>query len=211
MDYMKKLYIFLLLALVSAITWAEDDNTFYFNDAILMPGTTTNISLYMRNTSTNLTCLEAEVQLPEGLSAVLNESGDPVVTLFRNRSTVHEVLTNVLDNGNIKLLVSSIDGAVLKGNDGLLLTFCVRADEDAPTGECTIETVGESLLVSTEAEAFYSVGVVGNVFITDDPTDISNISENSESSDAIYNLAGQRLSKKQKGINIVNGKKELVR
>ena len=174
-----------------------------------MPGTTTNISLYMRNTSTNLTCLEAEVQLPEGLSAVLNESGDPVVTLYRNRSTVHEVLTNVLDNGNIKLLVSSIDGAVLKGNDGLLLTFCVRADEDAPTGECTIETVGESLLVSTEAEAFYSVGVVGNVFITDDPTDISDISENSESSDAIYNLAGQRLSKKQKGINIVNGKKIL--
>ena len=63
MDYMKKLYIFLLLALVSAITWAEDDNTFYFNDAILMPGTTTNISLYMRNTSTNLTCLERAATL----------------------------------------------------------------------------------------------------------------------------------------------------
>ena len=38
---------------------------------------------------------------------------------------------------------------------------------------------------------------------------ISGVSEFSESSDAIYNVAGQRIQKMQEGINIVNGKKIL--
>ena len=42
-------------------------------------------------------------------------------------------------------------------------------------------------------------------------TGISELSENSETSEKIYNIAGQRLSKMQKGINIVNGKKVLVK
>lgn len=41
-------------------------------------------------------------------------------------------------------------------------------------------------------------------------TDISSIKSNTEE-EIIYNLAGQRLSKKQQGINIVNGRKVLVK
>lgn len=205
-------HFFLLAALAWGTAWAEDINTFYFADAILMPGTTANIELRMRNSSTNLTCLEAEIQLPEGLSAVTNEDGDPVVSLYRNRSVVHEVLSNVLDNGNIKILISSIDAAAFKGEDGPLLSFGVRADNDAPTGEYQIVTVGESLLVNTEAAAFYSVGVAGNVLITDDPTGINEeLSMKNEESDAIYNLAGQRVGKAKKGIFIKGGKKEVYR
>ena len=46
-------------------------------------------------------------------------------------------------------------------------------------------------------------------FDGDDATGISVPSVSSESSEAIYNLAGQRLNKMQKGINIINGKKVL--
>ena len=204
---MKKLYILLLAAMAWSSAQAEG-NTFYFADAVLMPGESTNISMFMRNSATDLTCLEAEIQLPEGLSAVCNEAGDPEVTLFFNRSSAHEVLSNVLDNGNIKILISSVEGAVFKGTDGPLLLFSVQADPMAPTGECTIKTVGETLLVNTAAEAYYNVGVIGNVMITDDPTPIASpLAEKGE--ETIYNLAGQRLSKKQKGINIIGGRKEL--
>ena len=41
-------------------------------------------------------------------------------------------------------------------------------------------------------------------------TDISSVKSNTEE-DIIYNLAGQRLSRKQQGINIVNGRKVLVK
>lgn len=43
----------------------------------------------------------------------------------------------------------------------------------------------------------------------DDPTAITEFSENAESTEAIYNVAGQRVGKMQKGIYIVNGKKIL--
>jgi hypothetical protein len=45
----------------------------------------------------------------------------------------------------------------------------------------------------------------------DNPDGISDLPTPSDSSDTIYNLAGQRLSKPQKGINIRNGKKVLVK
>ena len=189
-----------------------DNNVLCFGNAVLMPGTSATVELRMMNDATDLTCIEAEIQLPEGLSVVCDESGNPDCTLYHNRSIQHEVLANVLDNGNLKLLISSIDGAVFSGNEGPLMGFTVQAAEDAPIGEYTIETVGESLIVNTGAEAFYSVAVTGNVLITDDPTGIEAIDNGQLTMDnAIYNLAGQRLNKKQKGINIVGGKKVSVK
>ncbi|MBO7137184.1 MAG: hypothetical protein J6V92_01810, partial [Bacteroidaceae bacterium] len=43
----------------------------------------------------------------------------------------------------------------------------------------------------------------------DDPTAIENVNVNVDLNEAIYNIAGQRMNKMQKGINIVNGKKIL--
>jgi len=207
---MKKSYMLLLAALICGAAQADDDNSFYFTDAAVLPGGTTNIELCMRNSATDLTCLEAEIQLPEGLSVVRDEDGHPIVTLYRNRSAGHEITTNVLENGNLKLLVSSLEANRLKGGEGPLLSFCVSAADTAPRGECMVETVGESLLVSTNAEAHYSVGVTGSVLIMDDATSIKTTNNGQQTTEkAIYNLAGQRLDKKQKGINIVGGKKEV--
>lgn len=198
----------LYLALLAS---AEDGNTFYFTDTAVKPGEQASIELCMRNSATDLTCLEAEIQLPEGLSVLCDEEGNPLATLYRNRAKEHEILTNVLDNGNLKLLVSSLDGKLFSGDDGPLLSFQVQAIDTAPTGEYAVETVGESLLVSSEAEAYYSVGITGNVLITDDPTSVNEElkMKSEESEGAVYNLAGQRLNKKQKGIIIVGSRKEL--
>ena len=205
---MKKSHILLLAALVCGTAQAEDNNSFYFTDAAIMPGETASIELCMRNTATDLTCLEAEIQLPEGLSIVCDEQGNPLATLYRNRTAAHEILTNVLENGNLKLLVSSIDGNLIGGEEGPLLSFCVQAAQTAPRGECMVETVGESLLVNSEAEAYYSVGVTGSVLITDDATSIKNVRVNNE--EAIYDLSGRKVNaQSQRGIYIVNSKKVL--
>ena len=46
-------------------------------------------------------------------------------------------------------------------------------------------------------------------FEEDDATDIQNLNDNANLNETIYNLAGQRINKMQRGINIVNGKKIL--
>ena len=45
----------------------------------------------------------------------------------------------------------------------------------------------------------------------EDPTGIVNVNDNLNANETIYNVAGQRLQKMQKGINIVNGKKIFVK
>lgn len=217
---MKSHHILLLsAALAAGNAWAEDDNSFYFTDAAVLPGETTGIALCMSNSRADLTCLEAEIRLPEGLSLVCDEDGEPVLTLYRNRTAGHELQAGILPDGNLKVLVSDIDGRTISGDDGPILGFRVKAAETAPIGECTLETVGESLLVNSEAEAFYSVGVTGKVLVTDDPTSLNEELRmtNEESEGApVYNLAGQKLSdgksssrKLPRGINIVGGRKEL--
>ena len=206
---MIKSRLLLLAVLVCGTAQAEDANTFYFTDAAVLPGETTNIELCMRNAEKSLTCLEAEIQLPEGLSVALDEKGNPIVTLYRNRTEGHEVLTNVLESGNLKLLVSDIEGRLFSGEEGPVLSFRVQAAEAAPIGESKLETVGESLLVNAEAKAYYSVGVTGNILVTDDATGIDGDLRGTDASDAIYTLAGERVSKARKGIFIQNGKKKL--
>lgn len=200
------------------MSWAEEANTFYFTDAVVMPGETTNIELCMKNSMTDLTCLEAEIQLPEGLSLALDEDGNPIASLYRNRSAKHELLAGVLKNGNLKLLISDIEGHMFANGEGPILSFRVQADETAPTGECAVATTGESMMVNTKAKAVYSVGVTGNILITDDPTDLRDLKEsdalnglNDTKDKSIYNLAGQQVNKQKKGIFIKGGKKTLFK
>ena len=55
-------------------------------------------------------------------------------------------------------------------------------------------------------------GIKGfSLVFDDDPTGINLTPTLSEGEEAIYNVAGQRLNKVQKGINIVNGKKVMVK
>lgn len=209
---MKTRYISLLSAvLLWGTAWAGNDNSFYFTDAAVLPGGQTSIELCVRNSAADLTCLEAEVQLPEGLSLVCDEEGIPVADLYRNRVAGHDLQVGILENGNLKLLVSDIDGSILGGEDGPILSFRVQASETAPTGEYTLQTTGESLLVNTSAEAFYSTGVTGNVLVTNDASGIDHSPLAIDHSEAIYNLAGQRVGKARGGIFIKKGKKELHR
>jgi hypothetical protein len=59
------------------------------------------------------------------------------------------------------------------------------------------------VITGNAVKAFYP-------FFGDDATAIANVNVNDNDNQAvIYNVAGQRVSKMQKGINIVNGKKIL--
>ena len=65
--------------------------------------------------------------------------------------------------------------------------------------------------------AFIPNGSAGSVkaltleFEEEDPTGIEEFKFEDDSNAVIYNLSGQRINKMQKGINIVNGKKIMVK
>ncbi len=76
--------------------------------------------------------------------------------------------------------------------------YPVKVGVTVPAGKAYLENA------TGDAKEFYG-------FSVDDATGINDldVDANVDGNDAIYNLAGQRLQKMQKGINIVNGKKIL--
>ena len=115
-----------------------------------------------------------------------------------------------IEENDLKGTLEPIEAAgkyVLAKPEGKLVGFY-----HANTG--TIAAGKAYLDASSNVKAFYfDLGTGAD----EDPTGIADMSDKSDSSDssdlssdaAIYNLAGQRLQKMQRGINIVNGKKIL--
>ena len=106
--------------------------------------------------------------------------------------------------------VANIEGNVLKGTDeeiDAVGKYILAQPEGEPVGFYLANTgkiaAGKAYLEvpeGTDVKAFFLTG--------DDATGIANVEKTVENG-AIYNLAGQRISKMQKGINIINGKKVL--
>ncbi len=96
------------------------------------------------------------------------------------------------------------DGSVVGGDN----IYVLAKPESAEVGfyrtnsSLNIPSGKGYLQVSNAVKAFYG-------FESNDATGLTELNATLNSDEVIYNLAGQRLSKQQKGINIVNGKKVL--
>jgi hypothetical protein len=62
-------------------------------------------------------------------------------------------------------------------------------------------------------DAQYRAHLIWKQFWIETPTGVNNLNanDNLNANEDIYNLAGQRVSKMQKGINIIGGKKVMVK
>ena len=114
-----------------------------------------------------------------------------------------------------------VSGIYVKGTPTAGMLTGVYEDTPAPGGSYVLQNLEKVGFYKVIAGSQPTVGA-NRCYLTvpssvkeayflneDDATSISEISEKTEGAEAIYNLAGQRISKMQKGINIVNGKKVL--
>ena len=102
-------------------------------------------------------------------------------------------------NNDLKGSDGNVDGgsniyALSKQND-MVGFYPVSSEIKIPAGKAYLDTTAG--------------GVKGFTFVFDDATGLNNLDANVNLNEVIYNVAGQRISKMQKGINIVNGKKIL--
>ncbi len=152
------------------------------------------------------------------------------VTVFTGKKSGSGLSLTEQDN-----TIPAQTAVVLKGAEGYF-SFTPAASAPAITGENELlgtaeplETTGvEYVLAQPEGEevGFYiaqgtipagkaylvsSSAVKGFVLSEDGATGIESLEQNLDQNAPIYNLAGQRLQKMQKGINVVKGKKVLVK
>ncbi|MBQ8864671.1 MAG: hypothetical protein IJ020_00830 [Bacteroidaceae bacterium] len=124
-------------------------------------------------------------------------AGSAVILKGTNFATIAKTATSDISaNDLVPSTGITADGTqyVLADNEGTIGFYKAAPGTNIPAGKAYITG-------NAGIKAFYFEG--------NDPTDINTIPNTIPNVENIYNLAGQRLSKMQKGINIVNGKKIL--
>ncbi|MBO7118986.1 MAG: discoidin domain-containing protein [Bacteroidaceae bacterium] len=133
--------------------------------------------------------------------------GEALLLKKENGGNFTQTATATAQTASTENLLKASDGTIIGGEGIYALAkkndkvgfYPVAATVTIPAGKAYLKIETE---VGGEVKGFYG-------FEEDDATGISNLNVDLNANEAIYNLAGQRLQKMQKGINIINGKKVL--
>jgi len=148
--------------------------------------------------ASSATAMQFNLSLPANVT--INESG----CALGNAANNHTLRVSRMDNGNYLFVIFSMDFKKL-GN-GTLLTIPLVFADDATSGNGNLFTVRSSTSDAASHQhqnATFAVNV--------NTSDIKSIRTNGVKNGIIYNLRGQKLVSPQKGINIIDGQKVLVK
>lgn len=167
-------------------------------------GSEAEMVIDLTNPNDEITLVQFDLRLPDGLS--VKQTGGDYVYDITDRTTwrKHSLEANAT-GGIIRFLLASSSNATLSGTEGAIITITLKADNTYKGGTVKLENI---LLVTPDekeikpADLSYTIGSTGISSITTDAID---------SNTPIYNLRGQRLAAPQKGINIIGGKKVMVK
>ena len=216
----KTALFFLMLCMGSALTLKAQntdvsgiDNVLYITPFSVEPGTTEfELKVCMKNTA-EIRGLQFDLYLPEGASIAFNEKGKFVNVPKFNEGRLpeddeHTIQGKKQTDGAIRFLINSEYSETFTGNDGLLFTVKVALEATMAQGEYPI-VMKNIKLSESDISTFYLTEEVKTTMTYGTPTAIKSISA-SKQTKGIYNVAGQQVEM-QKGINIVDGKKVMVK
>lgn len=170
-------------------------------------------------------CAPFTVAIPADYQSVVTAS---TVTGVEGNVLTLEPVANYVIPANTPVIVETpvantlpVSGIYVKGTPVAGLLTGVYENTPAPVGSYVLQNldkvgfyqVAEGNQPTVGANRCYltvpAAGVKAFYFDGNDATGISNVDANVDANEAIYNIAGQRINKFQKGINIINGKKIL--
>ena len=158
----------------------------------------------LNNPDDEITLVQFDLRLPNGLS--LKQTGGEYDLDIAGRTTwrKHSLDANAT-NGIVRFLLASSSNATLTGTEGAVIRVTLKADNSFSGGAVKLENI---LLVTPaekeikQPDVNYTIGTTG----------IKGVASGNIEKDApIYNLSGQRLDKPRKGINIIGGKKVMLK
>ena len=204
------------------------DDYFYVNinmdfgySVLAEVGDVANTTLNISDALYGTFCAPFTVALPESVTA-------SIITAANGNELILEPVAGNVVLANTPVLVEasaaeslSVSGVYAKGTPVAGLLTGVYENTSAPVGSYVLQKldkvgfylVAEGNQPTVGANRCYltvpAAGVKAFFLNGGDATGISGVDANVDANEAIYNLAGQRINKLQKGINIINGKKIL--
>jgi hypothetical protein len=174
---------------------------------------TATLSLCMKN-SAEIRGFQFDMYLPEGVTVTVSSKGKiQGAKLSESRlpeDDEHTLTCSVQQDGAIRFLCGSQYQETFTGNDGEIITLQVNISETVQEGEYPIILRQMKLSESDITKSYETEYVEGTLTIG--TTGISSIESGRQSKTAaIYSLSGQRLQNPVKGVNIIDGKKVVIK
>lgn len=146
---MKRLSIICyLLSVISLSAAAQDENRLYLGDISGSMGETVYVPVYFDNTSTYITAVQFDVELPSGFSLIRSNM---VTTLNTERTDGHTLIATASGQKG-RVIISSSDNKPLKGTEGELLQFAVKIETTLTEGAVYDIKVTKAMSVNTQGD-----------------------------------------------------------
>ena len=170
----------------------------------IRPGETKTMTINLDNPNDELTLVQFDLHLPQGLS-IGTAGGDLDIDMGeRTNWRKHTLDANKVDGNTYRFLLYSSSNALISGTSGGIITVTLKADNSFNGGVITIDN---ALLVSPEQKETKPSAYEYNISLS---MGIDNIAAET-APQRIFNLSGLQLKEPQKGINIINGRKVFVK
>ncbi len=187
---------------------APDVASLSIDDFSIEPGEQKIVPVNLCNPGDSFTGCQFDLYLPAGLS-IAEEDGLPLVDIgCRSNARKHIVSTSPQPDGSLRVVCYSNSNSTFSDEDGEILTITLQADSDmeSVTGNMYLRHITLSRPDVTGVTADdYTVTV--QVSTGMDLTTVDNRQDNIQ----VYNLHGQKMQQPRKGINIINGRKVVVK
>lgn len=124
---MKCFIISIALALVVAFAGTAQDRL-YIKNFYIEAGETLLVPVLLVN-DTAYSGLQTDLYLPEGLCLDM-EDDEYIIDLTSRKDNSHTVVSRLMDDGAIRIYVSSMSARVFSGNNGPIMTLSLTASND---------------------------------------------------------------------------------
>ena len=220
----KTTLLIMMLSLASALTLKAQntdvsgiDNVLYITPFSVEPGTTSlELQVSMKNTAA-IRGFQCDLVLPEGVTPVVEddiiscwfEDRAPTYKQGKNSLNYHSLDATLQEDGSCRFLSGATQDKVFDGNDGVLFVLQVNIAANMAEGDYPI-VMKNIKLSESDISKSYSTDEVKSTMTIGTPTAINGVSAK-KAVKGVYNVAGQQTDGIQKGINIVDGKKVMVK
>ena len=174
--------------------------TLHVEPVAIKAGETRELTVNLTNPDDELTLLQFELLLPDGL--YINKVDDnPSVSMGSRTSVNSHQLSAYADGQRVRCLLASPGNELISGTEGAVVRLTVTAADNFCGGSLLLaNAIGVS---PCEQEVMMPSQRYG---LTESATGVTDV-KNAEESSEVYSLTGQRQVKMKRGINVVNGKK----
>lgn len=208
-----KRYALNILALLLACGQVVADDVLSVKDVFIPQGGTATVEIELNNTD-EVTALQFDLILPEGLSVATNDRGR-LMFAKTNRTREHSLYMQENEPCEYRVLLYFTNLDLIEGNSGAFMTLTLQASPElVEQGTVFKDFTGKLtgiLLTQKDENRLIPADVSFTVSIFYDADGIGQIIEAQKADGTTYDLGGRRVNNVAKGVYIKKNKKILVK